>query len=70
MIHEKFFTMILINWVNCCKTCIYPYEQINNWEKFNETFLLEKEDSYSKLNMENITSTDYMDGKEFEKIFK
>ena len=28
---------------------------INDWEKFNETLLLEKEDFYSHLNMEDIT---------------
>lgn len=33
-------------------------------------FYFKKEDSYSKLNMENITSADYMNGKEFEKTFK
>ena len=34
---------------------VYPYEYMNDWEKFNETSLLEKEDFYSHLNMEDIT---------------
>ena len=34
---------------------VYPYEYMNDWEKFNETTLPEKEESYSNLNMENIT---------------
>ena len=32
---------------------------MDNWEKFNETLLHEKEDFYSHLNMEDITDTDY-----------
>ena len=34
---------------------VYPYEYMNDWEKFNETSLLEKGDFYSHLNMEDIT---------------
>ena len=30
---------------------VYPYEYMDEWEKFNETSLLEKEYFYSKLNM-------------------
>ena len=32
---------------------------INDWEQFNETLLLEKEDFYSHLNMEDITDANY-----------
>ena len=32
---------------------------MNDWEKFNETSLLRKEDFYRYLNMENITDADY-----------
>ena len=32
-----------------------PYEYINDWEKFNETSLPEKEDFYSNLDMEDVT---------------
>ena len=31
---------------------IYPYEYINNWERFNETSLPSKESFYSNLNVE------------------
>ena len=31
---------------------IYPYEYMDDWEKFDETSLLEKEDFYSHLKME------------------
>ena len=39
---------------------VYPYEYINEWEKFNKTSLPEKEEFYSNLNMEDITDADYM----------
>ena len=39
---------------------VYPYEYIDDWEKFNQTSLLEKEDFCSHLNMEDITDADYM----------
>ena len=31
---------------------------MDNWEKFSETSLSEKEDFYSHLNLEDITDTD------------
>ena len=31
---------------------VYPYDYIDDWEKFSETSLPEKEDFYSHLNME------------------
>ena len=37
---------------------VYHYECINDWETFIETILLEKEEFYSKLNMEDITDAD------------
>ena len=40
---------------------------MNVWEKFNETSLPEKEDFYSKLNIEDITDADGKRvGKDFE----
>ena len=39
---------------------VHPYEYIDDWEKFNETTLPEKEEFYSNLNMEDITDADYM----------
>ena len=38
---------------------VYRYDYIDNWEKFNETLLPEKEDFYSHLNMEDVTDADY-----------
>ena len=38
---------------------VYPYEYVDNWEKFDETSLPNKEDFYSNLNMELINDIDY-----------
>ena len=38
---------------------LYPYECMDDSEKFNETSLPEKEDFYSHLIMEDITDADY-----------
>ena len=37
---------------------VYPYEYMDDWEKFNETSLREKEEFYSNLKMEDITDED------------
>ena len=42
---------------------VCPYECVDDWEKFNETTLPEKEEFYSNLNMEEIRDADYMHGK-------
>ena len=38
---------------------VYPYEYMDDWEKFNETTFPEKEDFYNHLNMVNITDADH-----------
>ena len=38
---------------------VYPYGYVDNWEKFDETSLPNKEDFYSNLNMEDINDIDY-----------
>ena len=43
---------------------------MDDWEKFNETSLLEKEDFYSHLNMEDITDADYVHAKKVCKDFE
>ena len=49
---------------------IYPYEYMDDWEKFNETSLPEKEDFYSHLNMKDITDADYAHAKGVCKDFQ
>ena len=43
---------------------------MDDWEKFNETLLPEKEDFYSHLNMEDITDADYVHTKRVCKDFE
>ena len=49
---------------------VYPYEYIDDWEKFNETTLPEKEEFYSNLNIEDITDADYIHAKRVCKDFE
>ena len=49
---------------------VYPYENIGDWEKFDETALLEKEEFCSNLNLEDIKNADYMYVKRVCKYFK
>ena len=49
---------------------VYPYEYMDNWEKFDETSLPNKESFYSSLNMENIGDIDYRHGNNVFKRFK
>ena len=49
---------------------VSPYEYMNDWKKFNETWLPEKEDFFSHLNMENITDADYTHVKRVCKDFQ
>ena len=38
---------------------VYPYEDMDTWEKFDETTVPFKEDFYSELNLEGISDEDY-----------
>ena len=38
---------------------IYPYEYMNNWDRFEETALLSASSFYSKLNMSGVSDQDY-----------
>ena len=49
---------------------VYPYENMDDWEKLNETSLPEKEELQSNLNMEDITYADYMHAKRVSKDFE
>ena len=49
---------------------VYPYGYMDDWEKFNETTLPEKEQFHSNLNMKEIIDADYMHGKRVCKDFE
>ena len=49
---------------------VYPYEYMDNWERFNEMSLPSKKSFYSNLNMENIDDIDYRHGNNIFKRFE
>ena len=49
---------------------VYPYEYMDDWEKFNQMLLPKKEFFYSHLNMEDITDADYAHAKRVCKDFE
>ena len=49
---------------------VYPYEYMDNWERFDETSLPGKESFYSSLNMENIDDINYRHGNNVFNKFK
>ena len=57
----------LINFILLLRKGFYPFEYLDNWERFDETSMPNKEAFYSSLNMENITDVDY---RHAERVFK
>ena len=49
---------------------VYHCEYVDDWEKFNETSLPEKDDFYSHVNIEDITHAGYPRAKIICKDFK
>ena len=49
---------------------VYPYEYMDNWERFDEKSFPDKESFYSSLNMENIDDIDYRHSNNVFKKFK
>ena len=49
---------------------VYPCGYMDDWAKFNETLLTEKEEFYSHLNMEDITEADFAHAKRVCKNFE
>ena len=60
----------LNNFILLLRKRVYPYEYMDNWERFNEILLPNKEAFYSNLNMEDITDTDYRHANKAFKEFK
>ena len=66
----KFFNNDINNLILLLRKGFYPCEYMDDWEKFIETTLPEKEEFYSSLSMEEFTDADYMHGKRVCKDFK
>ena len=54
----KFSNNDINRFILLLRKCVYPYECMGEWEKFNETLFPKKEEFYSNLNMEDITDAD------------
>ena len=63
----EFCNRDLNKFISLLRKGVYPYEYMDNWERFNEILLPNKEAFYSNLNMEDITDTDY---RHANKVFK
>ena len=49
---------------------VYPYEDMDSWEKFDETTLPPKEAFYSNLNLEDISDEDYAHAQKVWDVFE
>ena len=54
----------------CLRNIVYPYDYADDWDKFNEITLPEKEEFHSNLNFEDVTDADYMHAKRVCKNFE
>ena len=48
---------------------VYPYEDMDNWEKLDETTIPPKEAFYSELNLEGISDADYAHAQKVWEVF-
>ena len=64
----EFCNKNLNKFISLLRKGIYPYEYMDNWERFEETSLPNKESFYS--NLENIDDIDYRHGNNVFKRFK
>ena len=49
---------------------VYSYEDMDSWEKFDETTLPPKKEIYSELNLEGISHEDYVHAQKVWDVFK
>ena len=68
--YNKFSNNDINKFILLLRKGVFPYGYMDDWKKFNETTLPEKEELYSNLNMEGITDADHMHGKGVCKVFE
>ena len=66
----QFYNRNLNKFVFLLKKGVYPYEDIDYWEKYDETSLPSKEDFYSKSNLEGISDKDYAHDQKVWEVFE
>ena len=54
----------------CKRKGVYPYEDIDNWKKFDETTIPPQESFYSKFNLEGINDADYAHAQKVWEVFE
>ena len=52
------------------RKCVYSYEYMDSWEKFDETTLSPKETFHSNLNLEDISDEDYAHAQKVWDVFE
>ena len=60
----------LNNFILLLRKGVYPYEDMDNWEKFDEITIPLKETFYSKLNLEGISDAEYAHAQKVWKVFR
>ena len=65
--YVNFVMKTLINLFLLLRKGVYPYEYMNNWEKFDETPLPDKKGFYRELCLESNTDEDYTNA---QKVFE
>ena len=60
----------LNNFILLLRKGVYPYEDIDNWEKFDETTIPLTETFYSKLNSEGISDAEQAHAQKVWKVFR
>ena len=60
----------LIKFILLLRKGVYPYEDMDNWEKFDETTLPPNEAFYSNLNLESISDEDYAHAQKVWEVFE
>ena len=67
----KFSNNYINKFILLWRKVVYPYDYMNDWERFNEIALPEKEKFYNNINMEDITDVNYAHAKRvYDKILK
>ena len=66
----QFFNANINKFVLSLRKGVYPYEDMDSWEKFNGTTIPPKEAFYSNLNLEDISDEDYAHAQKVWDVFE
>ena len=65
----KFCSGDLSKFIMLLRKGVYSYEDMDNWENFDQTTVPPKEDFYSKLYLEGISDADYANTQKVWEVF-